>query len=469
MATQPSPCVILGVVPGSSQEVVRAAYKKRILEAHPDKGGDAEQFRQIREAYEKLKNLVSVPNGTVPGAPVSAAAEKQSFRTSKAATAPTPSAKPPGQVPKYAQNKIPVPAHPSKRRKKTVNEEINFAFNNIDKAAAEASRTAAPAAAAAASRAAPHVARSGSNISQASTKSTTSLSHIDVGNGGKLASIAVLWETLTKLSAKKREKAINALSKPIKVELRAYLAERVRAKKTTESTDGPASTPLSKAEGSSRTLKALRKDQKANTRNGTTFDFLQGLRTQQKGPASGSTPLSGPEALDVEAETSSSSASSSCEGSSSSASNDDSDSSSSTDASEDEGLTKSSTGNQAPAAAMASAEAAAAGAAAAATAVPHAPVTAPRPAATSTATPQTPLNTVGVKAGQKAAAQPLLAAAKSATTGTVTSGDIAELAVKICKTPRDGRRAMLASLPTATREALEKHLQRKHAERLKKD
>lgn len=38
-------------------EAVNAAYKKRVLKAHPDQGGSAEKFRKIQGAYELLKKV----------------------------------------------------------------------------------------------------------------------------------------------------------------------------------------------------------------------------------------------------------------------------------------------------------------------------------------------------------------------------------------------------------------------------
>lgn len=51
-------CKILGVKPGDSAEVVKSAFREKIKECHPDKGGDLEKTRLLIEAYEKLKNGV---------------------------------------------------------------------------------------------------------------------------------------------------------------------------------------------------------------------------------------------------------------------------------------------------------------------------------------------------------------------------------------------------------------------------
>ena len=43
----------------ATQDEIRKAYKKLILINHPDKGGDAEKFNKIHEAYEMLSNPVT--------------------------------------------------------------------------------------------------------------------------------------------------------------------------------------------------------------------------------------------------------------------------------------------------------------------------------------------------------------------------------------------------------------------------
>ena len=43
----------------STQDEIRKAYKKLILINHPDKGGDAEKFNKIHEAYEILSNPIT--------------------------------------------------------------------------------------------------------------------------------------------------------------------------------------------------------------------------------------------------------------------------------------------------------------------------------------------------------------------------------------------------------------------------
>merc|ERR1711920_918625 len=48
----------LGIAPGSSsQDEIKKAFKRKALELHPDKGGDAERFQLLQE----MKELIIVP------------------------------------------------------------------------------------------------------------------------------------------------------------------------------------------------------------------------------------------------------------------------------------------------------------------------------------------------------------------------------------------------------------------------
>ena len=52
---KPSAWSVLGLVPGASPDELKQAYRKRVLETHPDQGGDAERFQEVQRAYDKLK------------------------------------------------------------------------------------------------------------------------------------------------------------------------------------------------------------------------------------------------------------------------------------------------------------------------------------------------------------------------------------------------------------------------------
>ena len=49
----PSIWQVLGLTATASLDEIKAAYRKRALETHPDRGGDAEDFRRVHGAYEK--------------------------------------------------------------------------------------------------------------------------------------------------------------------------------------------------------------------------------------------------------------------------------------------------------------------------------------------------------------------------------------------------------------------------------
>jgi hypothetical protein len=50
--------VTLGVLPGASQAEIKSAFRRLAARHHPDKGGDPEQFKRIRRAYEALMRNV---------------------------------------------------------------------------------------------------------------------------------------------------------------------------------------------------------------------------------------------------------------------------------------------------------------------------------------------------------------------------------------------------------------------------
>lgn len=47
---------LLGVAKTASAEEIKRAFRKKAHELHPDKGGDAEQFKKVNEAYQTLSD-----------------------------------------------------------------------------------------------------------------------------------------------------------------------------------------------------------------------------------------------------------------------------------------------------------------------------------------------------------------------------------------------------------------------------
>lgn len=50
------PYRILGVEPDADDHAIRAAYRRRARETHPDRGGSDEAFREVRAAYDTLRD-----------------------------------------------------------------------------------------------------------------------------------------------------------------------------------------------------------------------------------------------------------------------------------------------------------------------------------------------------------------------------------------------------------------------------
>lgn len=51
-----NPYKVLGVKKNASKAAIEKAYRKRLMEVHPDRGGSEEQTREVQTAYEVLSN-----------------------------------------------------------------------------------------------------------------------------------------------------------------------------------------------------------------------------------------------------------------------------------------------------------------------------------------------------------------------------------------------------------------------------
>ncbi len=52
---QRDPYEVLGIRPDTPETVMEASYKALAKVHHPDKGGDPEQFKELNDAYERIK------------------------------------------------------------------------------------------------------------------------------------------------------------------------------------------------------------------------------------------------------------------------------------------------------------------------------------------------------------------------------------------------------------------------------
>lgn len=51
---------VLGLPSGASSEEVKRAYREKVKQVHPDRGGDTEEFKRVREAYTTAKKHTKV-------------------------------------------------------------------------------------------------------------------------------------------------------------------------------------------------------------------------------------------------------------------------------------------------------------------------------------------------------------------------------------------------------------------------
>jgi curved DNA-binding protein CbpA len=46
----------LGVEPDATKAEIKKAYRKLVVKAHPDQGGDEQRFKRLQKAYEVLSD-----------------------------------------------------------------------------------------------------------------------------------------------------------------------------------------------------------------------------------------------------------------------------------------------------------------------------------------------------------------------------------------------------------------------------
>ena len=49
-----SPFDVLHIEPSADDETIEQAYRRRVMDAHPDQGGSVSEFRRVRTAYERI-------------------------------------------------------------------------------------------------------------------------------------------------------------------------------------------------------------------------------------------------------------------------------------------------------------------------------------------------------------------------------------------------------------------------------
>lgn len=203
---------VLGVPLGASPDEIRAVYKRRVLETHPDKGGNVDQFRRVQQAYE---TLIAGGGSGAPGLFSAARAPPP-----PASAAPRGSAPPPrgfasagarsslftdGDVYNPFDFSVPLAARASRRRKpRTMEEEINCAFSSIPRAPATAS--------------------------QGSRRVNVALAQPALSDD-KDTFISQLWTSLTSLTAVDREETIAAFDSGTKARLTEFLQARRSARR----------------------------------------------------------------------------------------------------------------------------------------------------------------------------------------------------------------------------------------------
>ncbi|CAJ1354454.1 unnamed protein product [Effrenium voratum] len=124
-----SPYGVLGLAPGCSEEQLRAAYKRKVLETHPDKGGSVDSFRKVQTAYEALVKDLPKLGAAASFTPASFTPPKTSFPFARTFD---------DIFANFAHPPAPDPAPMAakefgRKRRRTMEETIEMAFASIPK------------------------------------------------------------------------------------------------------------------------------------------------------------------------------------------------------------------------------------------------------------------------------------------------------------------------------------------------
>lgn len=244
------PHAVLQIKPNSSEEDVKAAYKRRALETHPDKGGDVAEFRAVRLAYEQLTKD-SASSGPAPARESGGPQQQKS-----GGVAPFPR----GFEDLFAGFAAPPPSRlrgdARKRRRRTLEESIDEAFAAIP-IPVYRPRPASPRP--------PPPRRQPPDSPATPQKSTTATRPPKAASAQQPRAapkapaptpVAQMWAKLLSLDPEKRKKAIGNLPATAKQQLKDYL-QALKARQTNDSSSssseggGSSSSSSSDSEGDS--------------------------------------------------------------------------------------------------------------------------------------------------------------------------------------------------------------------------
>jgi len=253
---------LLGLAATSATVVeIKAAYKRRILEVHPDKGGDADSFRRVRQAYdralaqaEKLPPPMQPPRGRqcfaapADGAASNACGSSRSGMSSSSSggvrsTTPQRSRSPP-RVPQ-ATPRVPPAAAPPRAAASAERP----AAPPRTAASAERARTSLPASStgggaggnsnASSSSSSSSVLTGGSDKSVSTSSSAVEKEVLTLlrtvpmlkstSKESKVAELPTerLWLCLAKVTSAQRKKSVESLSGSARRRLRDFLLQRI--------------------------------------------------------------------------------------------------------------------------------------------------------------------------------------------------------------------------------------------------